>query len=66
MKSKHDCQEWADEGRGCSICSRLHLSTKKLKEVQEHINWRILELNKRIAQLENERLTEEDARKRSK
>ena len=46
---KHDCQRWMEEGAGCSICSRTNKLTKEeLKEVQEHINWRISELNKEL------------------
>ena len=46
---KHDCQRWMEEGAGCSICSRTNKLTKEeLREVQEHINWRISELNKEL------------------
>lgn len=47
---KHNCQKWFDEGCGCSICScTLYKSPLKnkqdIRELQEHNNARIMELN---------------------
>ena len=47
QEEKHDCERWAEEGSGCSICSQTHkiLTVDEIKEVQERINWRINELS---------------------
>lgn len=41
MKTKHDCMEWIDEGRGCSVCSRNNLDKEKAKELINYTNWTI-------------------------
>ena len=49
---KHDCYKWREEGMGCTICGKSGLLSKEeIKELQEHINWRISEQNVIIAEL---------------
>lgn len=39
---KHNCVKWREEGRGCSICDSLvHYKKSDIKELQDHINWRV-------------------------
>lgn len=51
----HNCKEWLEEGQGCSICNRIGLiSFKELKNVQEHINWKISTVTKENKNIKNE------------
>ena len=45
---KHDCIKWIDEGRGCSICSKilLKMNKKDIVEIQNTTNWYLSEANK--------------------
>jgi len=43
---KHDCEEWYEEGLGCSICSKIliRMSKEDIKKIQQHCNAYILDL----------------------
>ena len=51
----HNCKKWLEEGQGCSICSKIgRLTKEEIKEVQEHINWKLSDLIKENKNLINE------------
>ena len=55
----HNCQKQLEEGQGCSICSKIgRLTKEEIKKIQEHINWKILELSKEniVLRTENRKL----------
>jgi hypothetical protein len=48
----HNCKEWLEEGRGCSICNGIgRFSVEHIIKIQDHINWRISELTKQNTEL---------------
>ena len=49
---KHNCEDWVNEGRGCSICcNSMIYSLDEWKKVQEHVDARIAEQEGEIAEL---------------
>lgn len=48
--TKHNCQEWMDEGAGCSICSNMvkNITKEALDKAIHNCNWKINELERML------------------